>query len=1199
MAVKLIPHLFTRALSVHSRRVERVPREFAGSRLTIGVVTTQSLLFLLTSFTFLSSGTFVVCVGEEPITVAQERFFENQIRPILIEHCVECHGPAEQEGELRLDHRAGFRKGGGSGPVINDSQPSSSRLLRSVQYTDNDLQMPPTGKLPAAKIALLKQWVENGAAWPDDQPPSASKPSTQSPEERIKDHRSKHWAYQPIQSIELPQLDKYPTLGSNQQEQVLNGIDRLIGQRLISEGLQANPQADRRTLIHRAYFNLIGLPPSFQEVENFLADTASDAFEKVVDGLLDNPHYGERWARHWLDIARYGDTTGYIAGSAETRYPYAFTFRDYVIDAFNSDKPFDEFITEQLAADQLELEGDSRRNLAAMGFLTVGRRFMNRQVDIIDDQIDVVSRGFLGLSVACARCHDHKYDAIPTADYYSLYGVLASSQSPSELPLLSDSHDSPQYNAFLKAKAAKHQEGDDWLEERRVNTQKELQSRIADYLVYLAKSLPKYAEGKKISMQGARGPLRRAAIARWQRYLTQPNESSEAIWVFLRYLGEIPVAEFPQKTLTLIQAKADSTPKDSDPDRIKWLAELPSALLDQLTSKPPETFPEACQIIGQYLEKTIAVSNEQTQSGTAPSDLSSPQDMTLRQILLSGRTPATLDTQQAIVHLDQGERNRYNQLKNAVNGVAISHPGAPPRAMILEDRANPIQPVIFKRGIPSNRGDQVPRRFLQILEMVDQGAPFQNGSGRMELAKAIASPKNPLTARVIVNRVWQHQFGNGLVRTPSDFGIRGEQPTHPQLLDYLALKFMEEGWSIKKLQKEILLSQTWQQSSIFRQDAFNEDPENRFLWRMPRRRLEFEPLRDRLLISAGELDRSIGGRSVNIHEDATRRALYAYIDREDLPGLLASFDLPSPDASRAKRSETTVPQQALYLMNSPFVLSQAKALAAKSLPLAKGSSTDSSVPFRKKRIQNLYRMALSRDPQQDELKLALDFTDTDVIQVFRQSVRDSNSLSEQQPWHHGFGGWEDNQITYQPFPHFNGQSWQFSDEFPHPDFGYLRLTAEGGHTGASNTLSPIRRWTAPLSGTFNISGTLEHPSDQGDGVTAQLAVSGRGILHQWAAHNTSTETLASEVQLAQGENLYFIVHFNQNTGWDSFNWNPTIDLLDSEAEPKWAGATSWHSKTEFTAASNEQKNAVNRKPLDVWTQLAQTLLLSNEFAFID
>jgi hypothetical protein len=331
-------------------------------------------------------------------------------------------------------------------------------------------------------------------------------------------------------------------------------------------------------------------------------------------------------------------------------------------------------------------------------------------------------------------------------------------------------------------------------------------------------------------------------------------------------------------------------------------------------------------------------------------------------MMLDSQSPTTLDTAQILNHLDQAERNTYNRQLSKVKAVESTHPGAPGRAMVLLDSAQPHEPVVFLRGQPGNRGPEVPRRFLQVLEHVG-GQKFTQGSGRLELAQAIASPKNPLTPRVIVNRIWQHHFGFGLVRTPSDFGSRGEPPTHPELLDYLAAEFMADGWSIKRLQRRIMLSATWQQSSDLVADDSMVDPENRLLWHMPRRRLDFEPLRDRLLVASAQLDSRIGGRSVKIHEEATRRALYAYVDREDVPNLLASFDVPSPDASQASRSRTTVPQQALYFMNSAFVIRQAQVLADQTAQAV--SSAD--------RITGLYQKILARKPTEEELQLAQSF----------------------------------------------------------------------------------------------------------------------------------------------------------------------------------------------------------------------------------
>ncbi len=894
-----------------------------------------------------------ICTAEtpaaEPTAAEAEVFFETHVRPLLVEHCIECHGPDEQAGELRLDRGAAVRRGGGSGPAVVAGKPAESVLIRAVGYHDSSLQMPPEGKLPAEAIEILTAWVRSGGYWPEESehPDSASELP---PAERLEEIRQSHWAFRPVNAVTPPEV--------NDVDWPLQPLDHFVLAELEKAGLEPSEPADRRTLIKRAYFRLIGLPPTYEEVETFAADTSPDAFERLVDRLLENRHYGERWARHWLDIARYADTTGYLGASRETRYPYAYTYRDYVIDAFNDDKPFDRFIVEQLAADQLDLPPDHRDALAAMGFLTVGRRFMNRQHDIIDDRIDVLTRGFLGVSVACARCHDHKFDPIPTADYYSLYGVFASSLEPDELPLLGEPEPSAEYDAFLAEQAKQQQEVDQWLETRRVETEDELRSRVGDYLVHLARTLPQY-EGDGVKQQGERGPLRRQAVRRWQSYVASQANRSHPIWTLWHRLARLPVDEFSSAaTESLSETDVAQSP-------------ISPRLLDVLRESPPGSMIEVAERLGAELESVYADWKQAREADPEVERLDDDLAETLREVLFADDSPTTLTTAEMVSHLDQGERNQHNNLIRKVKEVEVSHPGAPARGMVMVDKAKPQEPVIFRRGQPGNRGDRVPRRFLQVLAHVDGGQPFSQGSGRLELAEAIANPNNPLTARVIVNRIWQHQFGAGLVRTASDFGTRGEPPTHPELLDHLAAEFIADGWSIKRLQRRIMLSATWQQASQFREQAHREDPENRLLWQQSRRRLEFEPLRDRLLVAAGQLDDRIGGRSVMIHKDAARRGLYAYVDREDVPGLLASFDLPSPDASQSIRAQTTVPQQALYFMNADFVIRQARGLADRT----------AGEPDAVDRVRLLYRLTLAREPDDRELAVAVEFVDSSVAVV--------------------------------------------------------------------------------------------------------------------------------------------------------------------------------------------------------------------------
>lgn len=1138
--------------------------------------------------------------------IEQEKFFEAKVRPLLIKSCVECHGPNDQSGELRLDRRVPFLRGGTSGPVVVAGDPKASRLIKAISYQDSEFQMPPETKLTDEAISILSEWVRRGAFWPEeDSEADAIETITRSPSERIDTFRQNHWSFQPIVSNAPLAQDHLAPRGSaaivsEGSIGETGAIDRLVRARLSAAELAPNPPADRRTLIHRAYHTLIGLPPSYEEVQAFLSDRNPDAFARVVDRLLDSPHYGERWARHWLDIARYGDTTGYLAGSLETRYPYAFTYRDYVIDAFNDDKPFDQFIMEQIAADQLELKGDQRSALAAMGFLTVGRRFMNRQQDIIDDRIDVVTRGFLGMSVSCARCHDHKYDPIPTADYYSLYGVFASSEEPAELPLLSDPQPSPEYEAFLQAKAEKQKEVDNWLDELREATENELRSRVADYLVGLAKTLPQYESGKP-DLQGKRGPLRRAAGVRWQQYLAAPADSPQMIWTLWRELAALPANEFAEKSLTILKRAipisgpvggAGSEVNTSNSDHAS--PAIPQRLLSALRQARPQSMPEVAQVFGDCLEAVYAQWVEARKADASLKHLPDEGDESLRQALWDTKAPTSLNAAQMIKHLDQGERNKHNQLISKVNGVSVTHPGAPPRGMVMVDKPKPVAPVIFRRGVASNRGDAVPRRFLQVLSHVDGGKPFEKGSGRLELARAIANPDNPLTARVIVNRVWQHQFGEGLVRTSSDFGTRGEPPTHPKLLDHLAADFVANGWSIKRLQRRIMLSATWQQSSTVREPSAQADPENRLLWHMPRRRMEFEPLRDRLLLAAGRLDDRIGGRSVLIHQDATRRGLYAYIDREDLPGLLASFDLPSPDASQAKRSQTTVPQQALYLMNSSFVIEQAKALAART--------TAAKQDDPKERIQLLYRLTLARDPDVEEIKAASVFVDPESLHALGQSQQQNIEPHENARWQYGYGYWdaEKGKTEFTPLPYFDGQSWQASSQFPDPSLHHLRVTAEGGHTGSNPQQSAIRRWVAPVSGVVKITGRLKHAEKQGDGVRARLVHSRHAVQANWNAFGDEVETTVNTVEVQAGDTLDFMVDCIETASFDSFLWSPSVELIEldksDQSDNRSKPGFTWNATADFSSSS--EKLAPGRS-LDPWVQLAQALLLCNEFAFVD
>jgi mono/diheme cytochrome c family protein len=697
-------------------------------------------------------------------------FFENHVRPVLVSKCQSCHGPKRQQGGLRLDSRAALLKGSDNGPVVVPGDPEKSLLVKAIRY-NRDVQMPPKSKLPDESIADLTAWIKMGSPWPEGSVKADQQPRS------VGEVRRTHWAFQPVKTLALPGVTKSDWLKTPIDEFVLAGLE--------AKRLTPSPPADRRTLIRRVTLDLHGLPPTPEEVADFEADRTPDAYARLIDRLLASPRYGERWGRHWLDVARYADSKGYVF-QEERRYPFAYTYRDYVIRAFNEDLPYDRSILQQLAADQLPF-GDDKRLLAALGYLTLGRRFLNNIHDIIDDRIDVTMRGLQAMTVGCARCHDHKFDPIPQQDYYSLYGVFASSVEPKDLPLIGH----PDQTAALAA------------------FEQELAKRKTEVEKYRNEHKDELAKGNRKFRDGLRG----------------------------------------------LQKKVD-----------QWQA---------------------------------------------------------------------------------------------------ASPDAPPRAMVLIDKPSPETPHIFLRGNPRTPGPEVARQFLEVMAGAER-QPFRQGSGRLELARAIADRKNPLTARVLVNRIWMHHFGAGLVRTPSDFGLRGEPPTHPQLLDWLAATFIDNGWSIKKLHRLILLSSSYQQSSSDDPRLLQMDPDNRLLARMNHRRLDFEAMRDSLIAVAGRLNPTMGGRAVELTTApfSARRTVYGFIERQNLPGLFRTFDFASPDTSTPQRYTTTVPQQALFLMNSPFVLQQARHFLERP---------DVAALKHEAKIKRMYQLAYGRTADADEIAVGLHF----------------------------------------------------------------------------------------------------------------------------------------------------------------------------------------------------------------------------------
>lgn len=1074
-------------------------------------------------------------------------FFEKKIRPVLVDSCYQCHSAKENKnkGGLVLDTRAGLLQGGDSGPAIVAGDPDKSLLIKAVRYTDENLQMPPKDKkLSAAQIADLEAWVKMGA--PDPRTNGAKVASTVVTEEA-----RKHWAYQPVRSPSVPAVKN--------SKWVQNPVDNFILAKLEEKKLKPSPRADKRTLIRRATYDLIGLPPTPEEVEAFEKDNSPEAFAKLVDRLLASPHYGERWARYWLDIARYADTKGYVF-EEERRYPFAYTYRDYVIRALNEDLPYDQFIVQQIAADQLSL-GDDKRPLAALGFLTLGRRFLNNQPDIIDDRIDVVSRGLMGMTLSCARCHDHKFDPIPTKDYYSIYGVFASSEEPGDKPLLGDKSLPKQYPEYLAEKEKREAEAKKFRTEKEAELLAKLRTQVGEYLLAAAETKGLDRDKRESAVRERK--LAPRLVNRWGERLKDWEGIFEP-WTAFAALPKTNFAEAAKPLAVKFSATESST------NRL-------NPLVAGLFKTAPESLKDVADRYDKMFEDTDKLWREAAGKTNAPKALADKDREALRQVLYAERSPFSMDSEEMYRLFDTPAQQKVRALKRKIDELDATHAGAPPRAMALADKKNPVEPVVFIRGNAGNHGPKVPRQFLEILSS-EQRKPFSKGSGRLELAQAIASTNNPLTARVMVNRVWQYHFGTALARTPSDFGLRSEPPTHPELLDHLASEFMAKGWSLKKLHRYMMLSSAYQQSSEENVAGAKVDPANDLLWRQNRRRLDFEAMRDTLLATSGKLDKTMGGHAVDITAEPfpARRTVYSFVERQNLPGIFRTFDFASPDATSPQRFYTTVPQQALFLMNSPFAVQQAQALLNRAE--VKSARTD------EERIERMYQTLFQREPDREELTLAKRF-------VASQATI-TNPAPEPATWQYGYGEFDTNSSrvkTFTKLPHFTGGAYQGSDKLPDPKLGWVILNAEGGHAGNDMKHAAIRRWRAPQDGAVKISGALRHETDKGDGVRGRIVSSALGKLGEWAVHNGKATTNVERLEVKRGDTIDFVADLRASIDSDSFIWTPRIRYLNADG----GNGAQFNSKADFAGPRKE------RKPLTPWERYAQALLLSNELMFVD
>ena len=874
-------------------------------------------LFLVISF---------ACLGTARAAEPPTEFFEKNVRPVIVEKCLSCHSGAKAKGKLRLDSREGVIEGGRGGAVVVAGQPNESRLVTALRHTDPDLKMPPTGKLPPREIAALEKWIELGAPWPEK--------LTLAAPDAITKAAGSHWAFRPVLRPPVPEIQ-------NPKSEIRNEIDRFVLVKLTEARLSLSPRADKRTLIRRATFDLHGLPPTPEEVGAFVADESSNAYEKLIDRLLASPRYGERWGRHWLDLARYADNKGYVFFEGK-EYPWAWTYRDYVIRSFNDDKSYDRFVTEQLAADLLCPEDVPAQ--AALGFLTVGGHFMNNTHDIIDDRIDVVTRGLMGLTVTCARCHDHKFDPIPSADYYSLYGTFRSSAEPTVSPLAGSPPHDPRHVLYDAELAIRQKRLVDFVTAKHAGLVTGGRARAEGYLLaaHEARNQPPADDFMLLADPGDLNP---SMINRWRQYLIDTKKRRDPVWLHWHALADLPEDQFAVRARGILAVLKGG-----------------NKLVADAFAQSPKSMKDVAERYGKLLSEVNKRWNEVAKTGAAT--LNDADSEALRRVLYGPDSPAdaplALDWGFLSLFPDRATQAEYEKHLHALEKWLAE---GPPRAMVLHDAPRPYDPRIFERGNPGRPGEAVPRQFVKIAN--GNRKPFRLGSGRLEMAREIVSKDNPLTARVFVNRVWMHHFGKGLVGTPGDFGLRGDAPTHPVLLDWLASEFVARDWSIKRLHRIIMTSATYTQASLDRADALAVDSENRLLWKQNRQRLEFEPLHDAALAVSGQLDAKLGGPAVRLFGGNKRRAVYGYVDRLEFPSLLTTFDVPNPAGLTPERTSTTVAPQALFLMNGPFARDAARKLVARP---AIQKLTDPG-----DRLDRIYLTLYGRTMFADEKTLALSF----------------------------------------------------------------------------------------------------------------------------------------------------------------------------------------------------------------------------------
>ncbi len=907
-------------------------------------------------------------------------FFEKKIRPLLAEHCLDCHSPEHKiKGELRLDSRDGWMAGGELGAVIVPGKPEESLLIKAVRYLDTKLQMPPKVKLSDAQVADLEAWIKMGAPDPRTGATIAKKKSGMDIEAG-----RKFWSFQPVKKVAPPSVKdaQWPK----------TDIDRFILAKQEEKGFKPAPDASKETLVRRAYFALIGLPPTPEQIDSFLNDSRLDAFDRVVDSLLASPHFGERWGRHWLDVARFAESSG---GGRTLLFKDAWRFRDYVIESFNADVPFDRFVREQIAGDLLPAtdNADRRRQLTATAFLSLGPTNYEEQdkrqlrFDVIDEQLETMGKSLLGMTIGCARCHDHKFDPIPQKDYYALAGIFASTRTlfnytdnvarwiDAPLPM-----DGPK-ESELRA----HEVKVELLKAQLDAAKKENRRLLGDVAKATDKTIGKPVEiasvgGIVVDDADAKvvGEWRQSKFARsyiGAGYLEDRNGGKGE--KTLTFVPPIPKSGRYEVRLayTPLENRATNTPVTifhADGEQIIYVDQQePPPIMGRFVS------------LGQFrFEKDgagyVLISNDGTKGHVVADAV---QFIPVEDLAKDPAAVAMKENKQ-LRKTDTAARELEKELKK----LNASGPQRPVAMAVREGDEDEIRDTEVRvRGIVHNKGPLVPRGFLQVATHSKAQAIPAKESGRRELADWLVSPENPLTARVTANRIWHWLFGSGLVRTTDNFGVTGEAPSHPELLDHLAVRFVEQGWSVKKLVREIMLSHAWQISTGAPQPT---DPDNRLLSHFPRQRLDAEQIRDTMLAVSGKLDLRMGGLNIlgaggviidannssaqnteygYIYADS-RRSVYTPAFRAKRLELFEVFDFGNINQSLGQRNVSTVAPQALYLLNSPFVMEQAKFAAEHSLA---NPRLDEAA-----RLDLAYRTAIGRLPTKSERETVMRFLGT-------------------------------------------------------------------------------------------------------------------------------------------------------------------------------------------------------------------------------